>query len=63
MGFTEKQEALVNGSWESFKDNLPQYSVRDSAVQLRAKGEVVLGDATLGAVHIQKGVAGPHFLV
>jgi hypothetical protein len=32
-------------------------------VQLRAKGEVVLGDATLGAVHVQKGVAGPHFLV
>ncbi|CAJ2631861.1 leghemoglobin [Trifolium pratense] len=106
MVFTEKQEALVNGSWESFKQNLPQYSVlfytfvlekapaakdlfsflkdtpsvqyspklhahaekvfglvRDSAVQLRAKGEVVLGDATLGAVHVQKGVAGPHFVV
>ena len=27
MGFTEKQEALVNGSWEAFKQNLPGYSV------------------------------------
>jgi len=26
MGFTEKQEALVNSSWESFKQN-PGYSV------------------------------------
>nr|QAX32727.1 leghemoglobin [Oxytropis lambertii] len=37
--------------------------VRDSAAQLRAKGEVVLTDATLGGVHIQKGVADPHFVV
>nr|QAX32752.1 leghemoglobin [Galega orientalis] len=106
MGFTEKQEALVNSSYESFKQNLPHYSVlfytiilekapaakdmfsflkdtagvqdspklqahavkvfglvRDSAVQLRAKGEVVLGDATLGVIHIQKGVVDPHFVV
>ena len=27
MGFTENQEALVNSSWESFKQNLPGYSV------------------------------------
>ncbi|AES96798.1 hypothetical protein MtrunA17_Chr5g0417631 [Medicago truncatula] len=106
MGFTENQEALVNSSWEAFKQNLPKYSVlfytiildkapaakgmfsflkdsagvqdspklqahaekvfgmvRDSAVQLRVKGEVVLGDATLGAIHIQKGVVDPHFVV
>ncbi|CAK8544447.1 unnamed protein product [Lathyrus sativus] len=106
MSFTDKQEALVNSSWESFKQNLPQNSVlfytiilekapavkdmfsflkdsagvqhsptlqahaekvfglvRDSAVQLRTKGVVVLGDATLGAIHVQKGVAGPHFVV
>ncbi|KAK7356580.1 hypothetical protein VNO80_15855 [Phaseolus coccineus] len=25
--FTEKQEALVNSSWEAFKGNIPQYSV------------------------------------
>ncbi|XP_058744678.1 leghemoglobin Lb120-34-like [Vicia villosa] len=105
MGFTEKQEALVNSSWELFKQN-PGYSVlfytiilkkapaakgmfsflkdsvgvvdnpklqahaekvfgmvHDSAVQLRASGEVVLGDATLGAIHIQKGVVDPHFVV
>jgi len=37
--------------------------VRDSAVQLRATGGVVLGDATLGAIHIQKGVVDPHFVV
>jgi len=37
--------------------------VRDAAVQLHAKGEVVLGDSTLGIVHTQKGVAGPHFMV
>ncbi|KAK7343935.1 hypothetical protein VNO77_13070 [Canavalia gladiata] len=35
----------------------------DSAVQLRAKGEVVLADPTLGSVHVQKGVLDPHFLV
>nr|P28010.1 RecName: Full=Leghemoglobin [Medicago sativa]AAB48005.1 leghemoglobin [Medicago sativa] len=106
MGFTADQEALVNSSWESFKQNLPGYSVffyttilekapaakgmfsflkdsagvqdspqlqahaekvfgmvRDSAVQLRATGEVVLGDATLGSIHIQKGVVDPHFVV
>ncbi|XP_058738407.1 leghemoglobin-1-like [Vicia villosa] len=106
MSFTDKQEALVNSSWESFKQNIPQYSVlfytiilekapaakdmfsflkdsagvqhsptlqahaekvfglvRDAAIQLRTKGNVVLGDATLGAIHIQKGVAGPHFVV
>ncbi|AES99407.1 hypothetical protein MtrunA17_Chr5g0435621 [Medicago truncatula] len=106
MGFTEKQESLVNSSWESFKQNLSGYSVlfytiilekapaakgmfsflkdttgvqdspqlqahaakvfemvRDSAVQLRATGEVILGDATLGAIHIQKGVVDPHFVV
>jgi len=37
--------------------------VRDSAAQLRATGGVVLGDATLGAIHIQKGVVDPHFVV
>nr|QAX32750.1 leghemoglobin [Galega orientalis] len=106
MSFSEKQEALVNSSWESFKQNLPHYSilfytiilekapaakgmfsflkdtagvqdspklqahaekvfgmVRDSALQLRAKGEVVLGDITLGAIHIEKGVVDPHFVV
>nr|QAX32759.1 leghemoglobin [Ononis spinosa] len=106
MGYTENQLVLVNGSLESIKQNLPQYSVlfytfilekapaakgmfsflkdtagvqhspqlqahaekvfgmvSDSAAQLLAKGEVVLGDATLGAVHIQKGVVGPHFEV
>ncbi|CAI8587933.1 unnamed protein product [Vicia faba] len=106
MGFTDKQEALVNSSWESFKQNLPGNSiffytiilekapaakglfsflkdtagvedspklqahaeqvfglVRDSAAQLRAKGEVVLGNATLGAIHVQKGVTDPHFVV
>ncbi|CAK8538195.1 unnamed protein product [Lathyrus sativus] len=105
MGFTEKQEALVNSSWELFKQN-PGYSVlfytiilkkapaakemfsflkdstsvvdshklqahaakvfgmvHDSAVQLRALGEVILGDATLGAIHNQKGVVDPHFVV
>nr|QAX32741.1 leghemoglobin [Astragalus canadensis] len=107
MGFTEGQEALVNGSWEAFKQNIPQYSVlfytfilekapaakdmfsflkdsagvpqddprlkahaekvfemvRDSANQLRAKGEVTLTNATLGGIHVQKGVADPHFVV
>ncbi|XP_004490880.1 leghemoglobin-1-like [Cicer arietinum] len=106
MGFSEKQEALVNSSWESFKQNIPQYSVlfytfilekapavkdlfsflkdtagiqdspklqahaekvfglvRDSAIQLRAKGEVVLGDTTLSVIHVQKGVIDPHFVV
>lgn len=37
--------------------------MRDSASQLRATGGVVLGDATLGAIHIQKGVVDPHFVV
>ncbi|XP_061363802.1 leghemoglobin-like [Gastrolobium bilobum] len=107
---TEKQEALVKGSWEAFKQNIPVHSVLfytfilekapaakgmfsflkdsaevpkndpklkahaekvfemtvDSAVQLRAKGAVVVPDATLkhlGSVHIQKGVIDPHFLV
>ncbi|KAK2375267.1 leghemoglobin [Trifolium repens] len=106
MGYTEKQEALVNGSWESFKQNLSVYSVlfytiildklpaakdmfsflkdsvgvhdspelqihaekvfemvRDSAFQLRTKGEVVLGYTTLCSIHIQKGVVDPHFEV
>ncbi|XP_058744833.1 leghemoglobin Lb120-34-like [Vicia villosa] len=105
MGFTEKQEALVNSSWELFKQN-PGNSVlfytiilkkaptakgmfsflkdssgvvdspklqahaekvfgmvRDSAAQLQTSGKVVLGDATLGAIHIQKGVLDPHFVV
>ncbi|KAL5101993.1 hypothetical protein RYX36_006320 [Vicia faba] len=105
MGFTQQQEALVNSSWESFKQN-PSYSVffytiilekapaakgmfsflkdsagvvdspklqahaeqvfgmvRDSAIQLRATGEVFLKDGTLGAIHIQKGVVDPHFVV
>ncbi|XP_027365674.1 leghemoglobin-like [Abrus precatorius] len=103
--FTEKQEALVNSSFEAFKQNIPQLSVvfytlilekapaaknmfsflsdgvdpnnpklkahaekifqltRDSAVQLRAKGEVVADLKQLGAVHVQKGVIDPHFLV
>ncbi|GAU42435.1 hypothetical protein TSUD_247770 [Trifolium subterraneum] len=37
--------------------------VSDAAGQLRATGTVVLGDATLGAIHIQKGVVDPHFVV
>nr|ABB13622.1 leghemoglobin [Astragalus sinicus] len=37
--------------------------VRDAAVQLRAKGTVTLGDASLGGVHVQKGVVDPHFVV
>lgn len=40
-----------------------ELKVHDSAVQLRATGEVILGDATLGAIHIQKGVVDPHFVV
>ncbi|XWS66253.1 hypothetical protein CRYUN_Cryun05aG0183700 [Craigia yunnanensis] len=28
MGFTEKQEALVNESWELLKQNIPQLSLR-----------------------------------
>ncbi|GAU42440.1 hypothetical protein TSUD_247820 [Trifolium subterraneum] len=63
MGFSEKQEALVTSSWESFQQNLSGNSVRDSAVQLRATGGVVLSDAILGAIHIQKGVVDPHFVV
>ncbi|XP_058738408.1 leghemoglobin-1-like [Vicia villosa] len=98
--------SLVNGSWKSFKQNRPHYSVlfytiilekalaaedmfsflkdsskiqhsptlqahgekvfglvRDSTVQLRTKGAVVLEDNTLGAIHIQKGVVGPYFVV
>ncbi|XP_061363805.1 leghemoglobin-like [Gastrolobium bilobum] len=38
----------------------------DSAVQLRAKGVVVVPEATLkhlGSVHVQKGVIDPHFVV
>ncbi|KAK4343660.1 hypothetical protein RND71_036754 [Anisodus tanguticus] len=38
----------------------------ESAVQLREKGEVVVGDTTLkylGSVHVQKGVTDPHFEV
>ncbi|GAU42441.1 hypothetical protein TSUD_247830 [Trifolium subterraneum] len=105
MGFTDKQEALVNSSFELFKQN-PGNSVlfytiilekapaakgmfsflkdsagvqdspklqahagkvfgmvRDSAAQLQTTGKVVLGDDTLGAVHIQKGVVDPHFVV
>ncbi|KAL2324953.1 hypothetical protein Fmac_024011 [Flemingia macrophylla] len=27
MGFSEKQEALVNSSWEAFKTNIPKHSV------------------------------------
>nr|QAX32757.1 leghemoglobin [Ononis spinosa] len=104
MGFTDKQEALVNSSYESFKQNLSGYSilfytvilekapaakdlfsflkdgVKDSpslqghaekvfglvsnaASQLRATGQVVLTNATLGAIHVQKGVVDPHFVV
>ncbi|WJX58776.1 Leghemoglobin 1 [Trifolium repens] len=106
MAFTDKQESLVNSSYESFKQNLsgnsiffytfilekapaakelfsflkgsavvqdsPQLQghaekvfglVRDSAGQLRATGTVVLGNATLGAIHVQKGVVDPHFVV
>nr|QAX32738.1 leghemoglobin [Astragalus canadensis] len=37
--------------------------VRDSANQLKAKGEVTLTNATLGGIHVQKGVVDPHFLV
>ncbi|CAN4120044.1 unnamed protein product [Withania somnifera] len=38
----------------------------ESAVQLREKGEVVVGDTTLkylGSIHLQKGVIDPHFEV
>ncbi|CAI9091227.1 OLC1v1026192C1 [Oldenlandia corymbosa var. corymbosa] len=38
----------------------------ESAVQLREKGEVVVGDTTLkylGSVHVKKGVIDPHFEV
>ncbi|KAJ1435820.1 Leghemeoglobin, iron-binding site [Sesbania bispinosa] len=107
MGFTDKQEALVNASYEAFKKNLPGYSVlfysfilekapaakacfsflkdydgvpqnnpslqahaekvfglvRDSAAQLRATGTVVLADAGLGSIHVQKGVIDSHFVV
>ncbi|XP_009605782.1 anaerobic nitrite reductase HB2 [Nicotiana tomentosiformis] len=38
----------------------------ESAVQLREKGEVVVGETTLkylGSVHLQKGVIDPHFEV
>ncbi|XP_059298637.1 non-symbiotic hemoglobin 2 [Lycium ferocissimum] len=38
----------------------------ESAVQLREKGEVVVGDTTLkylGSIHVQKGVIDPHFEV
>ncbi|KAK7343783.1 hypothetical protein VNO77_12815 [Canavalia gladiata] len=105
---TEKQEALVNSSWEAFKQNLPHHSAvfytlilekapaaknlfsflangvdqnnpklkahaekvfemtHDSAVQLRAKGSIVIADAVLkhlGSVHLQKGVTDAQFLV
>jgi len=36
--------------------------VRDSAVQLRTTRGVVLGNATLGAIYIQKGVVDSHFV-
>ncbi|TMW87271.1 non-symbiotic hemoglobin 2 [Solanum pennellii] len=38
----------------------------ESAIQLREKGEVVVGETTLkylGSIHLQKGVADPHFEV
>ncbi|XP_016450518.1 anaerobic nitrite reductase HB2 [Nicotiana tabacum] len=38
----------------------------ESAIQLREKGEVVVGETTLkylGSVHLQKGVIDPHFEV
>ncbi|QCE07819.1 leghemoglobin C2-like [Vigna unguiculata] len=102
--FTEKQEELVNSSWEAFKGNLPQNSatffklvlekepgakdlfsflgngvdpsnpkmaahaeklfgtVRDAAVQLKTKGEVV-AEAKLGSVHTEKKVTDPQFAV
>ncbi|KEH41363.1 hypothetical protein MtrunA17_Chr1g0170851 [Medicago truncatula] len=107
MSFTQRQEALVNSSWEAFNQNLPFYSVlfytfilektpaaknmfsflkdsneviqgnpsanahaemvfgmvRDAAIQLQVKGEVVLEDNVLGVVHTQKGVADRHFMV
>ncbi|KAK2430849.1 Leghemoglobin 1 [Trifolium repens] len=106
MGYTEKQESLVNSSYDSFKQNLSANSVlfytiilekapaakelfsflkgsatvqdspqlqghaekvfglvRDAAGQLRATGTVVLGDASLGGIHVQKGVVDPHFVV
>nr|ABC40722.1 leghemoglobin 6 [Sesbania rostrata] len=37
--------------------------VVDSAVQLRTKGAVVIADANLGPVHVQKGVTDAHFVV
>ncbi|KAJ1435822.1 Leghemeoglobin, iron-binding site [Sesbania bispinosa] len=37
--------------------------VHDAAAQLRATGVVVLADASLGSVHVQKGVVDPHFVV
>jgi hypothetical protein len=36
--------------------------VHDSAAQLQTTGKVILGDATLDAIHIQKGVVDPHFV-
>ncbi|KAH0689262.1 non-symbiotic hemoglobin 2 [Solanum tuberosum] len=38
----------------------------ESAIQLREKGEVVVGETTLkylGSIHLQQGVADPHFEV
>ncbi|CAJ1976635.1 unnamed protein product [Sphenostylis stenocarpa] len=103
-GFTEKQEALVNSSWEAFKGNLSQHSVtffnavlekepeaknmfsflgngvdpsnpklaehaeklfglvRDSAIQLKTKGEVV-AEAKLGSIHAEKKVTDAQFAV
>ena len=37
--------------------------MRDAAIQLQVKGEVVLEDNVLGVVHTQKGVADHHFMV
>ncbi|KAJ1404739.1 Leghemeoglobin [Sesbania bispinosa] len=110
VAFTERQEALVNSSYEVIKRNISRHSVlyytfvlekapvvkdmfsflkdcdevpqnnlkleaqaekvfemtRDSAIQLRAKGEIDVTDATfkyLGSVHVQRGVVDHHFVV
>lgn len=37
--------------------------MRDAAGQLQTTGEVALEDITLGVIHTQKRVVGPHFMV
>ncbi|KAK2430842.1 leghemoglobin [Trifolium repens] len=51
--------AATSKSWVIFG----KIKVCDSAAQLQTTGEVILGHVTLGAIHIQKGVVDPHFVV